>query len=132
MRVCLVPELEDELRTLREHPARRTLADAGQPERLTDLEAEMRAATLVVTLRALSVADLVKSQAKIKPTSPQGESIKAQLGVAMIAAHDADGNPVSEVGPDEWRRLLEVMSATQLSAWHAQLAKAGQAVDFPL
>lgn len=132
VRVCLRPELEDELRTLRERPGRRNLADTGQSERLAELEAEIRAATLVVTLRALSVGDLVTSQAKLSPTSPQGESIKAQLGVAMVAVHDADGNPVTDIGRDEWRRLLDVMPAQQLQVWHGQLAKAGQAVDFPM
>lgn len=134
VRVCLVPSLESELRELRAKPAgRRSIAetDDAHAAQLVDLETQISAATLVVTLKALSVADSVAARASNDGLVPNGVQWQADLKQAFVKAENADGALVEDVGRDEWAKLLTVMTATQLEMWHGQLGQAGAPIDFP-
>lgn len=139
VRVCLVPELESELRELRALPAntpeQRAKYSTPPPnagaDRIVELEAAIDEATLVVTLQALSVADIAVSYADRDPNRPAGEQWIADLTQAFVAAHNADGALVSDVGRDEWGQLLAVLPAAQLQRWHGKLAAVGMGADYP-
>lgn len=139
VRTCLVPELESELAELRALPAnrpeRRSIADAAPPnpsaDRIVELELAIDEATLVITLQALSVGDLLASNAGEAKDRPAGEQWKSDLAQAFVVAHNADGALVEDVGRDEWRALLAVLPAAQVQRWHAKLSAVGMGVDFP-
>ena len=138
IRVCLQPELyadlEDARADLAAAPRARSIAgsdNAAQAELVAEIEAQIRAVTLVVVLRSLNADDLATSRADLKDSDPVALMWKRDLEAAFVRAEDGDGNRVSDVGAPEWASLLDVIAAGEMQEWHGRLHKAGLSPAFP-
>lgn len=134
VQVCLDPErladLEDARAVALARPAGKYggAPDDAAQSRLASLEEEVRAATIVVTLRTPTVGELVPPAGADAETA--GELWVRVLGSGFCRAEDLDGQPV-DLSREDWQRLLPHVPATELQQWNKRLEAAGRQLDFP-
>lgn len=104
----------------------------GQLQALVDdLEQELTETTIVAVLQALSSHEEEAARAAHDPSEEPGDYVIARLERAFQRWETPAGEPVDELDVTQWRRILDVSPAAELTAWTARLNSAGTSPEFP-
>lgn len=98
---------------------------------VTELEKRVEETTIIAVLQALSSTDEETVRAEHDPAEESFAYLSARLTKAFQRWETAGGEPIDDLTESDWRRIIEVTPAVELTAWTAQLNRSGQAPDFP-
>ena len=98
---------------------------------VADLEKRVAQTTIIAVLQALSSVDEETLRAEHDPVEESFAYLTARLARAFQRWETTDGERIDDLSETDWRRIIEVTPAAELTAWTAQLNRSGQAPDFP-
>ena len=100
-------------------------------DRVDDLERELAETTIVAVLQALSSHEEEAARAAHDPSEEPGDYVIARLERAFQCWETPAGESVVDLDATQWRRILDVSPAAELTAWTARLNSVGTSPEFP-